>query len=261
MQINVLGPIEVVRDGRPVRLSGQRQRALLAALVLEHGKVVSVDRLVDALWDARPPMTARAKVQAHVCALRQVAGGAGDDGGERAGWLLTRPPGYLLSTARVGLDLTEFEALSRLGDAAAGRGEPMAASALFGRALGMFRGTSFADVVSPLIRAAGQAIEDRRLLMVEAKAEADLGLGRPESVVSELRPWVAAHPLRERLRGLLMLAFYRLGCRADALCLYREGRRILVAELGLEPGPQLRDLHQLILADGAAPLRPSQVPG
>jgi DNA-binding SARP family transcriptional activator len=249
MQIKALGPIEVAIDDRVVRLSGQRQRALLAALVLDHGKVVPVDRLVDILWDACPPATARVKVQAHVSALRQLIGHP-RDGAD--GPLLTRPPGYLLSAKEVDLDLSEFHMLASRGRASMERGDAANASATFAMALAIWRGPAFADVESLRIRSAAVALEERRLLAVEAKAEADLALGRREGVVAELGPWIITHPLRERLRALLMLALYRLGCRADALRLYRDGRQVMVAELGLEPGQQLRSLHQRILAEDAA---------
>jgi DNA-binding SARP family transcriptional activator len=122
------------------------------------------------------------------------------------------------------------------------------ASELFGAGLVLWRGTAFADVTSPLIRSAATALEERRLLAVEAKAEADLALGHNELVLAELPSWLSAHPLRERLRALLILALYRRGCRADALVLHRTGRQVMIEELGLEPGPQLLRLHQLILA-------------
>jgi DNA-binding SARP family transcriptional activator len=246
VRIDVLGPIQVIAHGRTIQLAGQRQRALLAGLTLEFGKVVPVDRLVDILWDVNPPPTARVKVQAHVCALRQAIG---HDTKAANGPLLTRPPGYLLSHEGVELDLAEFDMLVGQAKEAAETRDPVAASELFGTALAIWRGSAFADVRSPLIRSAADSLEYRRLLACEAKAEADLTLGRSDRVVADLPQWLAAHPFRERMRGMLMLALYRLGCRADALTVYREGHRLMVAELGLEPGPPLRALHQHILAD------------
>src|SRR5437868_3067135 len=123
------------------------------------------------------------------------------------------------------------------------------AAELFADALGLWRGPAFADAVSPALRSAAGPLAERRVLTVEAKAEADLALGCPEVVVAELSAWLAEMPLRELLRGQLMLALYRLGCRADALNIYRAGHRIMIAEVGLEPGPQLRSLHQRLLAD------------
>jgi DNA-binding SARP family transcriptional activator len=224
MRINVLGPIELTVADRTVPLTGQRQRALLAALTLEAGKAVAVDRLVDFVWDTNPPPTARARIQAHVSALRQAIG---QSAGETAGPLLTRPP------------------------------------ELFASALALWRGSAVADIESPLIRSAADKLAERRLLGLEAKADADLVLGRCGGVAAELSPSLGAHPFRERMRAMLMLALYRLGCRADALALYRDGQQLMVAELGLEPGPQLRGpqlrgLHQRILADDPALLPPGR---
>jgi DNA-binding SARP family transcriptional activator len=246
MRIEVLGPMKLTVHGRIIWPAGQRQRALLAALTLEFGKVVPVDRLVDVLWDADPPASARVKVQAHVSSLRYAIGNgawAGD------GPLVTRPPGYVLCREGIELDLAEFDALIARGKEAADSPEPTAASEFYGAALALWRGSAFADVRSPLIRGAADSLEDQHQLAWEAKAEADLALGRCDRVVAELPRWLAAHPFRERMRAMLMLALYRLGCRADALVLYRDGYQLMVAELGLEPGPQLRALHQRILAD------------
>jgi DNA-binding SARP family transcriptional activator len=253
VRVSVLGPIEITESGRVIRLAGQRQRALLAGLVLDHGRVVPVSRLVDVLWDDNPPATARAKVQAHVCALRQVFGQRGED---QAGPLRTRPPGYLLWLEDCGLDLTEFDSLTTGGAEASGSGRLDAAADLFGAALALWRGEACADVSSLIIRSAAAALEERRLQVIEAKADVDLALGRCDAVAAELAGYVARYPLRERLRALLMLAWYRLGCRADALRIYREGRQVMIAELGLEPGPQLRHLHQRLLAGQPVPQAP-----
>lgn len=248
MHIEVLGPIEVTEPGRVIRLAGQRQRALLAALALDHNRVVPVTRLVDVLWGFDPPATARAKVQAHVSALRQALG--------TAGVIETRPPGYLLSGHGSDVDLAEFEALRTGAAAACDAGEWAVASGRYAAALALWRGPACADVTSPAIRSAAAALEERRLFAVEAKAEADLVLGRCEAVAADLATPLAQHPLRERLRALAMQALYRLGCRADALSLYREGRQVMIAELGLEPGPYLRRLHQGILSEDPALLAP-----
>jgi DNA-binding SARP family transcriptional activator len=146
------------------------------------------------------------------------------------------------------VDLTEFQALRTLAAAAYDAGEWALASQRYAAALARWRGPACADVTSPAIRAAAAALEERRLFAVEAKAEADLALGRCESVAAELAGPLAQHPLRERLRALAMQALYRLGCRADALSLYREGRRVMIAEFG----PHLRRLHQGILSDDPA---------
>jgi DNA-binding SARP family transcriptional activator len=255
LRVNVLGTMEVRLDGRELPLAGQRQRALLAALAIDHGRVVSVDRLVDVLWDSNPPATARVKVQGHVSAVRRMISQRTADGPLR-----TRSPGYLLSTEDVELDAAEFTRLVGQGEAAARSSQPAQAAELLGAALGLWRGPAFADVRSMAVRAAAAAIEERRLLAVEAKADADLAVGRCEVVAAELPECLATHPLRERLRGLLMRALCGVGCRAEALAVYRAGRQLMVSQLGIEPGPQLRGLHQRILAeDGAGDRRAARI--
>jgi DNA-binding SARP family transcriptional activator len=244
-QVKVLGPVEVTMDDSPIRLAGERQRALVALLAIESGWTVSVTRILDVLWDGRPPMTARTKLQAHVSAVRHAMGRQGS-------CLLTRPNGYALRRDSVELDLEAFDLMAARAREALYAGELPGASELFRRALLVWRGPALADIELRYLRYAADALDERRLLAVEAKAEVDLALGRDETVVAELPMWVVARPLRERLRVLLMMALYRRGCRADALRVYSAGREIIVEELGLEPGTELRALHQRILADDPA---------
>ena len=253
VQVRVLGSIEVARDGQASRLAGQGQRAVLGALALEQGRPVPVERLAEAIWQFSPPATSRTKIQAHVCALRRALGQPARGG---CGPLLTTGPGYALCSECVQLDLAEFGRLTAKGRRALASGEPGLAAELFADALALWRGAAFADAVSPALRSAAGPLAERRVLTVEAKAEADLALGCPEVVVAELSAWLAEMPLRELLRGQLMLALYRLGCRADALNIYRAGHRIMIAEVGLEPGPQLRSLHQRLLADDPTLMEP-----
>jgi DNA-binding SARP family transcriptional activator len=259
MRIDVLGPVEVTDGGRVIPVVGQRQRALLAALTLELGKAVPVAGLVDALWGANPPATARTKLQAYVSALRKAFGQDVRDDGP----LVTRLPGYLLRAEAVELDLSSFETLTARAREAAESGRCVAASELFAAALALWRGPAFADIESSVIRSAAEKLQERRLRALEDKAEADLAIGRCDNVVDEVWPSLTANPFRERLRAMVMIALYRLGCRADALALYLDGHRVMVAELGLEPGPQLRDLHQRILADdpGLSPIPLRGAPG
>jgi DNA-binding SARP family transcriptional activator len=214
---------------------------------------VSVERLAEAIWQFSPPATSRTKIQAHVCALRRSLGQPARGG---CGPLLTAGSGYALCRECVQLDLAEFDRLTAKGRRALAAGEPGLAVELFADALALWRGPAFADAVSPALRSAAGPLAERRVLTVEAKAEADLALGCPEVVVAELSAWLVEMPLRELLRGQLMLALYRLGCRADALNIYRAGHRIMIAEVGLEPGPQLRSLHQRLLADDPTLLEP-----
>ncbi len=255
MRINVLGPVEVANSGTTIHLV-ERQRTLLAALALEYGRVVSVDQLIGILWDGAPPATARTKLQAHVSALRQAMGQPVRD---ECGPLRTTGSGYMLSGDAAEIDLAEFDSTMKRARSTHESGHPVVGSELFASALALWRGPPFADVASPVIRAAAAPLEERRVLAVEAKAEADLSIGRCGAVAAELPTWLFRLPMRERLRGLLMIALYRLGCRAEALKLYREGRQIMISELGLEPGAQLRALHKHILADAGA-VRPMAVP-
>jgi DNA-binding SARP family transcriptional activator len=255
VRVNVLGPVEVISGGAVVRLA-DRQRALAAALAAEYDRVVPVERLISVLWDETPPATARTKLQAHVSALRQAMG---QPARQETGPLVTFPAGYLLSTGQTEIDLAEFDAALARARATHESGHPAVGSELFARALSCWRGPPFADVTSAALRTAAAPLEERRVLAVEAKAEADLSVGHCGAVAAELPAWVHQLPLRERLRALLMIALYRLGCRAEALRLYREGRQAMISELGLEPGAQLRALHRHILADAGA-VRPIAVP-
>lgn len=256
VRINVLGQVEMSHGGELIHLA-ERQRALLAALALDYGQVVPVDRLIEVLWDATPPATARTKLQAHVCALRQAAGQSVRD---EHGPLVTCASGYMLCGDAAGLDLAEFDSLTGQGRSAHESRQLTEASRLFASALALWRGAPFAGVTSPAIAAAAAPLQERRVLAVEAKAEADLSLGRYAAVAAELPPWLFRLPLRERLRGLLMIALYRLGCRVEALKLYRDGRRIMTSQVGLEPGARLQALHRHILADAEA-IRPREPAG
>jgi DNA-binding SARP family transcriptional activator len=246
MRINVLGSIEVIADEGVALLTGHGQRALVAALAFDLGKIVPADALIKIIWGETPPASARTKIQSHVSALRRAIGCGVRDADSP---LLTIPPGYLLSERAVETDLAEFGALAAQGSRAAEAGEPGAASAVFGDALALWRGAPFADADSAALRAAAESLGERRLLVAEAKAEADLLLGRHGTVAGELSGWLISHPFRERLRGLRMLALHGLGCRADALTLYRAGQQVMTRELDLEPGAWLRGLYQRILDD------------
>ena len=246
MRINVLGPIEVIAEEGAVPLTGHGQRALLAALAFDQGKIVPADELIEIIWGESPPASARTKIQSHVSALRRAIGCGVRDADSP---LLTIPPGYLLSERAVKTDLAEFGVLAARGSRAVEAGEPGVASTVFGDALALWRGTAFAGANSAALRATAGSLADRRLLVAEAKAEADLVLGRHGTVAGELSGWLVSHPFRERLRGLTMLALHGLGCRAEALAVYRAGQQVMTRELGLEPGAWLRGLYQRILDD------------
>jgi DNA-binding SARP family transcriptional activator/streptogramin lyase len=241
VELRILGPFQAFDDsGREVALPTGRERALLAALVLRRDEVVSVDALVDALWGDAAPSTAVKAVQGYVSHLRRVLGSDGA--------LVTHAPGYVLRVPAGAVDAGRFESLAAEGWRTL-EDDPEPALETFERALGLWRGPAlgefaFADFAQREIR----RLEELRLETVEGRFEAMLQLGRHGAVVAELETRVAEHPLRERLRGQLMLALYRSGRQAEALDVYRDGRRLLADELGLEPGTELQRLERAILS-------------
>jgi len=242
LEFRLLGPLEVRADGRPVALGGAKPRALLAVLLLQPGSVVSVDGLIDDLWGERPPKTAAHALQVYVSQLRKAL----DPG--RRGVLEKRAAGYLLDVRPELLDIHRFRRLLGDGRAALRDGDAAQASALLGEALALWRGPALADFAfEPFAQLEIARFEEERRLAEEERIEAELALGRHAELVGELEALVAAEPFRERLRGQLMLALYRSGRQADALEAYRDGRRTLVAELGIEPSPELRELEASIL--------------
>lgn len=250
MRISVLGPLEVRDGARAVPLTGMKSRALLGWLALNPRTAVSVGALTAALWGDDSPATARAKVHTYVCEVRKCLRAAGQ--GHVSGWpVLTCRGGYRLCDD-VDLDSLQFHGSAGEARRAARAGEHGHASELFARALAMWRGPALADVASDAVQAAAGALNEERLLAVEGKAEADIHLGWYDEVVAGLSPVAAANPLRERLRGELMLALYRRGARNEALAVYREGHQVIASELGLPPSPQLRRLQQLMLRDDPA---------
>ena len=253
MEYRILGPVEVWEDGRPVSLGGGKQRAVLALLLLSANRVVSSDRLIDQIWDGQPPATAATALQGHVSALRKALG---------PGVIATRRPGYVLEVEPEQLDLKRFERLRDKARSALERGDPSASADTLREALELWRGEALADIgFEPSIQAEAARLEDLRLAALEDRIDADLAVGRSAELVDELQRLVATHPLRERLWGQLMLSLYRSGRQAEALDAYRRARMALVSELGLEPGPGLRDLERRVLAhDPALDPEPQAVP-
>jgi DNA-binding SARP family transcriptional activator len=224
-------------------VSAPRQRVLLAALLLGGGRVVSVDALAEVLWEGSPPAGARGALHSAVQRLRSTLGRSGAD------LVKTRPPGYLIRVDDAEFDVRGFSALATRGHAAAADGAWARAASLLREALGLWRGEPLADVPSQLLRdREAPAIKDQRLQALVTRIDADLHLGRQAEILAELRQLVTAHPLQEQLRAQLMLSLYRSGRQADALAAYQDVRRVLAADLGIDPGPELRLLHQRILA-------------
>src|SRR5262245_29499218 len=234
MEFRILGPLEVVDQGEAVKLGGSKQRSLLAFLLLHPNQAVSRDRLIDELWGEKPPETAPTAIQVYVSQLRKALG---------RDVIVTQTPGYLVRVGDGELDLERFER----SVAEAQSAPPEEASVLLTEALGLWRGTPLAELDVPLARAAGARLDEQRLAALEQRIDADLALGRHAQLVHELEGLVREHPLREHLRGQLMLALYRSGRQANALDVYRTGRRLLDEELGLEPDDELQRLEKAIL--------------
>ena len=244
MEFRVLGPLEVRDNGRVLELGGAKQRAVLALLLLHANEVVSLDRLIDAIWGEQPPDTAAAAVHGSISRLRKVL----EPNGAPYGVLRTQPPGYLVAADPESLDRHRFERLAADGKAALEQGDPGRAGDVLREALALWRGSALADLAHTIADCTEiERLEEERLAALEGRIDADLALGRHAELVPELEALVARHPLRERLRGQLMLALYQCGRQADALAAYREGSRLLDEELGLAPGPELRELERRIL--------------
>ncbi|MGH3157300.1 MAG: AfsR/SARP family transcriptional regulator [Streptosporangiaceae bacterium] len=252
MEFGLLGPLLIRDGGRSVRVSAPRQRVLLAALLLNAGRVVSLDALAEILCEGQPPAGARGALHSAVQRLRATLSPSGTD------LIETHPPGYLIRVDDE-LDVRKFGLLAARGHAAAEAGAWAQAAGLLREALELWRGDPLADVPSRLLRSREvPAIEDQRLQVLTARIDADLHLGRHGEIVAELRQAVAAHPLQEQFHAQLMLSLYR-NCRsADALAAYQEVRRVLADELGIDPGPELKLLHQRILAADSDLLLPPE---
>jgi DNA-binding SARP family transcriptional activator len=242
VEFRVLGPLEVLSDGSALPVSSGRQRTVLAALLLSANQVVAVDELADVLWGPALPSSARVAVQNYVKRLRDGLG----DAGLR---ILTQFPGYLIRVAVDELDVSMFEASLGAARQARQAGSWQKAADQARAALSMWRGEPLADVRSEALALRHVPwLAELRMEAAEIGIEAAIGLGSCAEVIGELGQLVAAHPLRERLRALLMLALYGDGRKAEALAAYQSAREILVAELGAEPGPELRELQRKILA-------------
>ena len=243
MEFRILGPIEVSEDGRPVALQGGKPRALLAVLLLHAGEAVPTGELIDALWGERPPETVAKVLQTYVSQLRKILGPA----------LETRPGAYRLTVEPGGLDLLVFQQRFADGRRALAEGRAQDAATSLRDALALWRGPALAEFRNePFAIAELRRLEEARIAAIEDRIDADLACGLARELVPELEGLVAEHPLRERLRGQLMLALYRSGRQADALRVYREGRIALVEELGLDPGPDLQRLETAILVQDPA---------
>lgn len=243
MEFCLLGPLVVRCDGTPLTVPPGKQRALLAALLLNPGRMVPVDELAELLWASGPPPSARVSVQNYVKRLRQALGETGRSRIE------TGLGGYRINLGVAELDVSRLAAMltSAQTSARAGRWDEAAAGSA--AALALWRGEPLEDVDSePLKLRAAPGLAEMRLQALETRIDADLHLGRHAEVITELYGLTRAEPLREHLHALLMLALYRCGRQAEALATYQAARRMLIEEVGTEPGPGLHNLHKKILA-------------
>jgi DNA-binding SARP family transcriptional activator len=241
LDFRILGPLEVVDNERPVALGGLRQRATLALLLLSSNRVVSIERLAEDLYAGAPPVTAVTQVQRQVSELRKALGeGAGIE---------TRSPGYAIRLEPEQLDLSRFERLGDEGSEALAAGDADRAAERLREALALWRGAPLADLAyESFAQATIGRLEEVRLAALELRIDADLALGRHAALVPELEALVWDHPLRERLRGQLMLALYRSGRQPEALEEYQRARAALVEGFGIEPSAPLQELQRAMLA-------------
>ena len=244
MHIRLLGAVEAGADGVPLPLGGPRQRAVLADLALHAGQSVPTGQLIDDLWGARPPASAKPTLASYVFRLRHVLNASGATGVA----LVTRPAGYMLDAEQDRIDVWRFRELAGRGGGALERGDAAAAVTLLTSALALCRGPALADIrEAPFAVLAGQRLDDERLTGAEKLVEARLRLGQHRELVPELEALIAGSPYRETFHAQLMLTLYRSGRQAEALTAYRRARELLAGELGIEPGPELRELQRAIL--------------
>lgn len=248
-EFGLLGPLEVVDDGRPVSIEGDKPRVLLALLLLEAGQVLSSGRLIDVVWPEGPPASAGRVLHVYVGRLRKALG---------ASQIETVGAGYVLRLRGARLDLLEFERLAEQGRALLDNDRPREASEELAEALRLWRGDPLADLPPEYLLGERARLGELRVAAIELRNAAMLAAGRHAELVPDLAALAQRHPLRESLQAQLMLALYRCGRQAEALTVYRQLQSTLHRELGLEPTAELRRLEQAILrqeprlvADGA----------
>ncbi|WP_328808077.1 AfsR/SARP family transcriptional regulator [Nonomuraea antri] len=247
MEFRVLGPLEVIDDGHRLDLGGGRQQTVLAMLLLDAGKAVTISRLAETIYEDAPPPTYRAQIQICISALRRLFAEHG-----RPDLIVTQSQAYVARVPTEELDAGRFDALVRQARADRRQGKAEQAVGRYREALALWRGPAVEGMDSRVVSAAARRLNEDRVAAYEDCIELELELGRHHELVGELTALVAEHPLRERLRGLLMLALYRSGRQAEALQAYREARRTMIDELGIEPDERLQRLERSILSSDPA---------
>jgi predicted ATPase/DNA-binding SARP family transcriptional activator len=250
MEIRVLGQIGLTENGRSIRIDAFKLRQLLAALAIGPGRVRSADDLIDSLWGETPSASAAKLLQHYISQLRRIL--------PPPAHIVTRDEGYALDLPRGSLDSTRFEQLVEQGRAALKDGNPALSASLLRRALGLWQGKAFGDLIyESFVRPEAERLEELRLVALEERIEAELALGRESEILAELKGLAREHPVRERLQGQLMVALYRAGRQSEALDIYRVTRRVLRDELGLTPADELEALQRRILQHDPALLESS----
>ncbi|MEU4743971.1 AfsR/SARP family transcriptional regulator [Actinosynnema sp. NPDC023658] len=249
MKIGVLGPLHL-SDGTVVCTPrAPKQRQVLALLLMNANSTVSVGDFIEELWEYNPPSSAVQTLQTYIMQLRKILSAGGGRSTGRAARLVTRDAGYEFAADVDELDIDVFARLTRAANRCMAEGEHDRASRLFAQALDLWRGPALADVrTGPVLRARLVGLVESRLSALEQRIEADLKLGRHHALLSELSVLVERHPMHENLYAQFMLALYRSGRPAQALAVYGRLRRVLTDELGLEPSPPMRRLHEAVLA-------------
>ena len=254
MEFSILGPVEASANGRPLALGGARAKAVLATLIVHANHVVGTDQLIDEVWPDMPAGNAAASLQVRLSGLRKLLRSAGAE--DR---LVTRAPGYLLRVGADELDARRFEEKILAGNGALAAGDPAGALEHLEQALSLWRGPALAGIDAPSARTEAGRLEELRLGALESRAQALLDCGRLAELIADLESLTTASPLREKLWYQWMLALYRSGRQADALRTYRGLRSLLADQLGIEPGPELRELHGQILGQDPALDAPSRL--
>jgi DNA-binding SARP family transcriptional activator len=251
LQFKVLGPLEVIHDGRVCTPTPPKVRQVLALLLLRANQVVAIDALIEEVWGEDPPLSAVGTMQTYIHQLRKLLDQreVRADGGE---WLVTKPPGYLMAVPPSQLDAHTFELLCRQGRQLLDGGRPEQAGQVLRQALARWSGPCLADVgPGRLLEAHAVHLEEQRMRTLELRIQADAELGLHRDLVGEMRSLVMSHPLNEWFHGQLIVALSRSGRRGEALQAYQNLRELLCSQLGLEPQPDLQLLQREVLSNGA----------